>query len=141
MHCAPSPLGKHLPRVFLSLLFIVSGVGFLENFSGTVGFVSTGLSPLGLESFAVAATVIVLLVKIGAGLMLLLNIRPQLAAGFLIAFVIAATALYHTSWAGAQGSMQMTQFFKNLAIIGGLLLVAHGCGCSCSGCRRDEAKA
>src|SRR3990167_1942329 len=104
---------RHLPRVFLSLLFIVGALGFLANFDMTVGYITLGLTPWGLASIATIATVVAIVFKLGGGPMLLFNYKPSVAALMLIAFTVVATLLYHMDWSGAQGSMQMTQFLKN----------------------------
>ena len=122
------------PRVLLSLLFIVGGFGFVTNFSGTVAYVGMGLTPWGLAGVATVATVIAIVLKLGGGLMLLANYKTSTAAWMLIAFTVLATLMFHMSWGGDAGQMQMTQFFKNLAIIGGLLMFAH---CPCSSCKED----
>lgn len=126
--CAGS---KHLPRVFLALLFVVGGAGFIMNFAGTTKYVAMGLSPWGMAGIATVATVLAIVLKLGGGLMLLLNIRTSTAAWMLIAFTVVATLMFHLGWSGENGQMQMTQFLKNLAIIGGLMLFAH---CPCSKC-------
>ncbi|HKO08227.1 MAG TPA: hypothetical protein VJ487_10975 [Alphaproteobacteria bacterium] len=57
--------------------------------------------------------------------------RGLRAALLMILFVIVASLLSHNFWAleGAIRATQHTQFMKNLAIIGGLLLLyAHGPG-------------
>ena len=120
---------QHMPRVFLSLLFIVGGFGFLMNFDKTVGFVGMGLGNIGLPlSLATIALVIAIILKLGGGLMLLFNYRTSQAAWMLIIFTALATLMYHTTWSGDDGQMQMTSFLKNLAIIGGLLFFAR-CPC------------
>lgn len=129
-----------LSRVFLSLLFIVGGAGFVMNFAGTTKYVAMGLTPLGLAGIATLATIIAIILKLGGGLMLLLNYRTSTAAWMLIAFTVLATLAYHMNWNGTGGQMQMTQFFKNLAIIGGLLLFTRCYASSkCAGdCSRDN---
>ncbi len=112
-------------RVFLSLLFVVGGAGFLMNFNGTVGYVAMGLTPWGLAGLATIATVVAIVLKLGGGLMLLFGIRVPLATMMLIAFTVLATLMYHLDWGGPQGQMQMTMFLKNLAIIGGLMAIHH----------------
>jgi len=122
------------PRVLLSLLFIVGGFGFATNFSGTVAYVGMGLTPWGLAGVATVATIIAIVLKLGGGLMLMFGYRTSTAAWMLIAFTVLATLMYHMSWGGDSGQMQMTQFLKNLAIIGGLLMFAH---CPCPSCKED----
>jgi putative oxidoreductase len=126
------------PRVFLSLLFVVGGFGFLLNFKDMVGFVGTGLGNIGLPmSIATVALIIAIILKLGGGLMLMFNYRRSQAAWMLIAFTALATLMYHTSWGGDDGQMQMTSFLKNLAIIGGLMFFAH---CPCKQCQKGCQK-
>lgn len=126
---------KHLPRVFLALLFIVGGLGFVMNFSGMTQYVAMGLTPWGMAGIATVATVIAIILKLGGGLMLLFNCRTSTAAWMLITFTVLATLMFHTNWQGDAGQMQMTQFLKNLAIIGGLMFFAH---CPCSKCQEGH---
>lgn len=129
---------QHIPRILLSALFVVGGVGFVTNFSGTVGFVTAGLTPWGLAGIATLAAVVAIVLKLGGGLMLLFNYRTGTAAWMLIVFTVLATLMYHLNWTGEAGQTQMSQFLKNLAIIGGLLMFA---GCPCKECRSKEETA
>lgn len=131
-------MATHLPRVLLSLLFIVGGFGFLTNFEGTATFVATGLAPWGLAGIATLATAIAIVLKLGGGIMLLVNYKTNYAAWMLIAFTVLATLMFHTNWSGADAQMQMTSFLKNLAILGGLLLYAK---CFCKTCNGGGAPA
>lgn len=129
---------QHVPRILLALLFVVGGFGFLMNFGNMVGFVGTGLDNIGLPlSLATLALVIAIVLKLGGGLMLMFNYRKSQAAWMLIAFTVLSTLMYHMNWSGDDGQMQMTSFLKNLALIGGLLFLAH---CPCALCRKSCQK-
>jgi putative oxidoreductase len=55
---------------------------------------------------------------------LILGVAPRLTALLLIGFTLVASLISHSFWTfadAAQVARQQTQFFKNLAIIGGLL--------------------
>jgi putative oxidoreductase len=129
-------MATHLPRILLSLLFVIGGFNFLVNFSGTTQFVAMGLTPWGLAGIATLATVIVIILKLGGGLMLLVNYKTSYAAWMLIVFTVLATIVYHSNWSGADAQMQITNFLKNLAIIGGLFLYAK---CFCKTCNGSAA--
>lgn len=131
-------MATHLPRILLSLVFIVGGFNFLMGFESTQGMVAMGLTPWGLGGLALIATVIAIILKLGGGLMLLANFKTSYAAWMLIVFTILATLMFHTNWSGADGQMQMGSFLKNLAIIGGLLLYAK---CFCKTCNGAPAPA
>ncbi len=133
-------------RVFLSLLFIVSGVDQLLDWPGTeqalvkilndrsaltMGdehwriFFSTALS---WSSIIVAAAIFFQLI---GGLCLLLGIQVRFGAFLLILVLIPVTAAFHSFWmaVGPEKETQMMAFMKNLSILGGLCLVlAHGKG-------------
>lgn len=127
--CLPK---QHVPRVFLALLFVIGGLGFLMNFTASTGYVGMGLANIGLPvSLATIALVMAIVFKLGGGLMLLANYRTSQAAWILIIFTALATIMYHLGWSGDGGQMQMTQFLKNLAIIGGLMFLAR---CPCKQC-------
>lgn len=99
-------------RVFLSLVFIVAGFNKLTGFSGFAGSLSLPFPTL----FAVLAV----LFELGGGLILLLGYRTKLAANVLIVFVIATLVLVHNV---ATDFSQLSMFLKNLALIGGLMLL------------------
>jgi putative oxidoreductase len=107
-------------RIFLAVIFLVSGFGKVGGFEGLVGAIaSTGL-PMP-QVFAVVTVVI----ELGAGLMLVFGWKARWAAFLLAAFTAIVTYFFHNFWAApeAEKVMQQIQFMKNLALIGGLLLV------------------
>jgi putative oxidoreductase len=113
-------------RILLAALFLWSGFGKIGGFTGTVGYIASKGLPLA-QALA-AATV---LVEIGAGLLLLIGWKARWAALALAIFTVLAAVLFHNYWAvpEAQKMMQQISFMKNLAIIGGLLMVvAFGAG-------------
>lgn len=115
-----------LARILLALLFVVSAVRSLGAVAGTAGY----LARLGVPMSEVMAWVVIAVELVGA-VMLVAGWRTRLAAWGLAAFVVVATLLAHRFWAvdPAQYANQLNHFLKNLAVIGGLLLVAaHGPG-------------
>jgi len=111
------PLG----RIFLSVIFIVSGLGKAFNFAGTVGFMDSVGVP-----FASVALVLALIFEIGGGLALLFGWRVQHAAYALIVFSVLTTLFFHLDF--SQQANQVA-FFKNLGLIGGLMyVIAFGAG-------------
>lgn len=107
-------------RIFLSLIFIVSGFGKAMDFGGTVAYMETYGIPLPGLLFVLA-----LLFELGGGVLLLLGFQTRLAAAALIVFTVLATLIFHDFWsyADAERQMQFINFMKNLSMIGGLLLV------------------
>lgn len=67
-----------------------------------------------------------IVLELGAGVALLLGFRARIAAAALIAFTLIASFIFHSDFAD---QIQQIMFMKNLAIIGGLLMVTqHGPG-------------
>ena len=70
-------------------------------------------------------------VEVLGGLALIAGFGTRAAALVLAVFTLAATVIFHAYWA-VPPEMQMVQqlmFFKNIAVVGGLLvLAAYGAG-------------
>lgn len=108
-------------RVLIAVLFIISGYGKIGGFDGTV----TALAGKGMPLPQVAAA-IALLVELGGGLLLAVGWKTRwVAAIAIILFTIAASFLFHDFWNMADAARRTNQvmFLKNIAIIGGLLMV------------------
>jgi putative oxidoreductase len=107
-----------LSRFLLAAIFVVSGCGKIANFQGTVAMAGSAGLPLPAFSIAIAA-----LVEIIAGLALLAGWQVRWASLALIVFLIPATLIFHAAHLAdaGQGSLQMIEVLKNLAIMGGLL--------------------
>lgn len=113
-------------RALLALLFIPAGFGKIAGFAGTAGYIASKGLPLPevLTALAIAT-------ELGLGLLLLVGWQARWAALGLAIFVAVITPIFHNFWAmpEAQQMMQRQAFFKNLAIVGGLLvLTAFGPG-------------
>ena len=107
-------------RVLLAALFIWSGAGKLAGFAATAGYIaSKGLPmPEVLAALSIVA-------ELGGGLALLFGFKARWAALMIAVFVAVITPIFHNFWAvpDAQLTMQKINFGKNLAIIGGMLMV------------------
>ncbi|HTQ80074.1 MAG TPA: DoxX family protein [Thermoanaerobaculia bacterium] len=104
-----------LSRIFLALIFVLSGVGKLTSFAGTAKMMGGVGFPVP-ELFLVGA----ILLELGGGLALLLGYKARWAALALIVFLIPATLIFHVAhMSGSQD--QMIHALKNIAILGGLL--------------------
>ena len=113
-------------RIGLALLFLWSGYGMLAHTASQVAL---------MQAYGMPAANILIwptaLVELVAGAMLVLGWRARWAALALILFTVAATLIFHAYWSvpADQVMNQQNEFAKNLAIVGGLLLVlAHGSG-------------
>ena len=103
-------------RVLISIIFIVSGFGKLTNIGGTTGY----FEAVGLPLPMVTAWIVALLELLG-GLAILVGFKTRIAALLLALFCVASALVAHFDFAD---QMQSIQFMKNLAIAGGLLVLA-----------------
>lgn len=110
-----------LGRVLLALLFVPAGFGKIAGFGGTVGYIASKGMPL--PELAAAAAVGV---ELGLGLLLLVGWQTRWAALGMALFTFVITFIFHNFWAmpADQQMMQSLMFFKNMAVVGGLLTVA-----------------
>src|SRR4051812_31009342 len=115
-----------LGRVALVALFIKSGAEKLLDPSGIIGLLSAKAFPMP-KVFAYSAGA----AEIALGILVAIGWQARIAAFALVAFVIVATLLAHNYWdmTGAVRRANETAFWKNLAIIGGLMmLIVSGAG-------------
>lgn len=109
-------------RVFLALVFVVAGFSKLQGFDASVDYISA----LTNESVAPFLTVASIVFELGGGLMLLFNWKTEYAVAMLLIFIVVASIIGHTDFSdAAKSQMNVTQILKNLAIIGGLLLMSR----------------
>jgi putative oxidoreductase len=113
-------------RLLLALLFLPAGISKIGGFAGTVGYIGSKGLPM-----PELGAVIAIVVEVLGGLALIAGFGTRAAALVLAVFTLAATVLFHNYWA-MPAEMQMVQqlmFFKNIAVVGGLLLLtAYGAG-------------
>jgi putative oxidoreductase len=107
-------------RILLAAIFVWSGFGKIGGFEGLAGQIASKGFPAA-QAFAAATLVI----EIGVGLMLVVGWKARWAALMLAAFTVIVTIVFHNFWAvpEAQKMAQQVHFMKNLAVIGGLLMV------------------
>jgi len=108
-------------RMLMALIFVLSGFSKITGFAGTAGYMAGKGLPM-----TEVLLVLTILVELGGGLMLILGYRARMAALAIFLFIIPVTLVFHNFWAvpAAEAQMQMTQFMKNLAIMGGMLYIA-----------------
>ena len=101
-------------RAFLSIIFILSGVGKIGAYEATRGY----MEAFGLPGILLAPTI---LFEVGAGLALLIGFKTRYLALLLAGFVIVSAVIFHADF---DDQIQQILFLKNVAIAGGFLLLA-----------------
>ncbi|MDA0266593.1 MAG: DoxX family protein [Cyanobacteria bacterium] len=108
-------------RALIALIFIHSGIGKVMDFGGLQGAIAGKGLPL-----APLVAIFTITFQLLGGAALLLGYKARIGAGLLLAFLMPATLVFHNPIADPT---QMTQFMKNLAIIGGVLMIlTYGSG-------------
>lgn len=111
-------------RILLGGIFVVSGYGKLMGLAAFAASLEKNGVP-----FASALAPIGASVEFFGGVAIALGVEVRSAALLMIAFVIVATLISHRFWElqDAARRAQVTQFSKNMAIIGGFALL-HAAG-------------
>jgi putative oxidoreductase len=114
-------------RLLIAPLFMGAGAAKLGDIAGTVGYMQAHGMPLATFLVWPAA-----LVELLGGALLLVGWQTRWVALALALFTAVATPIFHSYWMEADPMMayqQSLHFWKNMALIGGLLFAAaHGPG-------------
>ena len=113
-------------RALVAWLFIPAGFGKIAGFAGTAGYIASRGVPLPEVGAAIAIAA-----ELGLGLLVLFGFKARWAVLGLAIFLAVITPIFHNYWAveAAQQMLQKQSFDKNLAVLGGLLvLAAFGAG-------------
>ncbi len=102
-------------RIFISALFLIEAVRKFFNPDMSMMYMSDHGVPEFLFYPSIAFEVVI-------PLLLIAGYKTRIAASLLAVFVLAVTFIFHSHHI-ITDSMQLTIFLKNLAIIGGLLII------------------
>jgi putative oxidoreductase len=108
-------------RLMISAIFISSGLSKLAAHPAMAGYAAAkGLPDAGLAVWLAAA------IEVFGGLAILLGFQTRIAAWVLFVYLIPTSLVFHNFWAlqGMERMDNQIHFFKNIAIMGGLLFVA-----------------
>ena len=115
-----------LGRVLIGIFFLNAGLPKILDFAGTVGYMES----MGLPLASIGA-VLAIIIEVGGALAIIFGLGTRLAALILAIFTLVVTAIFHRYWTypPEMAFMQSMFFWKNLGIIGGLLVLAsYPCG-------------
>ena len=104
-------------RIFISLVFLLSGINKIGNYEGTVGWMeSLGMS----GDFLIPAIIL----EIGAPILIVVGYKVRISAALLSLFCIATAVIFHNDFSN---QMEFISFMKNIGLAGGFLfLVVNG---------------
>jgi putative oxidoreductase len=106
-------------RSFLSVLFLLSGLGKIGAYAATAAYMSSAGVHDGLLPVVIATEVL-------GSLAIILGWQTRIIAFLLAGYTLLAALIFHTNFAD---QMEMIMFLKDVSIAGGfLLLVANGAG-------------
>ncbi len=106
------PLG----RIMLALIFILAGIGKIQDPAGSMGYMQS----VGLPGALLWPTIAL---EVLGGLAVAVGFKTRYAAIALAIFSVATAVIFHRNFVD---QMQMILFLKNIAMAGGLLLLAVG---------------
>jgi len=108
-----------IARIFLGHIFLLAGISKIGGYEATQGY---------MEAMGVSGMLLPLVIalEILGGLAVIIGYQTRWASIALAGFTVLAAVLFHNNFAD---QTQMILFMKNIAITGGLMLLAtHGAG-------------
>ncbi len=107
-------------RILLVVLFLASGWGKLMNFSGTVTYMAQSGAPLPPVSAVVA-----ILIELFVSAAMLVGALTRPLAVLMALYTLTTALIDHRYWTmtGAAEAESMVNFYKNVSIMGGFLLL------------------
>jgi putative oxidoreductase len=118
--------GPLLGRIFISVVFIIGSILKARTFEIS----SSYLASQGV-GFSDAVLVLIISIEMIGGTLILIGLKARIAAMGLFLYLIVATLFFHPYWTfeGAELMKHFHLFFRNLAIMGGMVFVmVHGSG-------------
>jgi len=108
-------------RILLAIIFVKYGFDKIGGFDGTARYIASKGLPMPSVLAALA-----LIVELGGGLLVVIGLFTRWAALALAVFCLLTAFLFHPFWAlpAANQMSEQISFWKDLALAGGLLLLA-----------------
>jgi putative oxidoreductase len=110
-----------LGRIAIAALFLPAGLNKLMAIEGTSGYFAS----LGLPGVAIFVWLVIAIEVLG-GIALIIGYQTRFVALGLAIFTVLASIVGHAFWAAPVDAAFIAQllFFKNIAVTGGLLILA-----------------
>jgi|TARA_B110000014_G_C19655519_1_gene344896 putative oxidoreductase len=101
-------------RVFISLVFLLSGLNKIGNYEGTVGWMES----LGMPGIFLIPAIAL---EIIAPISIIIGYKVKISATLLSLFCITTAIIFHNDFSN---QMQFISFMKNIGLAGGFLFLA-----------------
>ena len=101
-------------RVFISLVFLLSGFNKIGNYEETVGWMES----LGMPGIFLIPAIVL---EIIAPIFIIIGYKVKISAVLLSLFCIATAVIFHNNFSN---QMQFISFMKNIGLAGGFLFLA-----------------
>lgn len=106
-----------ISRIFISSIFLLSGINKIFNYDATVGW----MEGFGIPGILLAPTIFL---EIVFPILIIVGYKSKISASILALFSIATAFIFHSDFSN---QMQIIAFFKNISLAGGLLfLIING---------------
>lgn len=107
-------------RILLAAIFVLSGFGKIGGFEGTAGYIASKGLPV--PQVLAALTIVV---ELGGAILLIVGWKARWAALAILTYSLLTAFLIHNYWTmtGEQVMPNWINFWKNLSIAGGMLMV------------------
>jgi len=109
-------------RFLLGIYFILPGISKITNFAGTSAYMAQHDVPM-----IPVLLVLTIIIQLGAGAAIIVGFQGRLAAFLLAGLTLVISIAMHHFWDledGVAKTHETQNFFKNLGIMAGLLVVA-----------------
>ena len=100
-------------RIFISLVFLLSGINKIGNYEGTVGWMES----LGMPGIFLIPAIIL---EIGAPILIMIGYKVKVSAALLSIFCVTTAVIFHNN---LSDQMHFISFMKNIALAGGFLFL------------------
>ena len=100
-------------RIFISLIFLLSGINKIGNYEGTVGW---------MESIGIPGILLIpaIILEIIAPMLIMIGYKVKISAALLSVFCVATAIIFHSDFSD---QMQFISFMKNIGLAGGFLFI------------------
>jgi len=108
-------------RVFYALIFVILGLGHFSP--QTIAYAASQGVPLATVAVPFSGVL-----AVAGGLSVLVGYRARLGAWLLVLFLVPVTVMMHAFWAAQDpmaAMMQLSNFLKNVSMIGGALVIGY----------------